>query len=326
MNRYIAIILLAVFWGCSHEVENNSYPVKDKIVLLNSLAESFSIINKDSDSIKSDVVLTGNAPNQIIQDGDYLYLVNSFDNNVLKYDVSNFKLLSEIYLGKGLNPYMMDIDDSYIYVSCWLTNELKVIDKVSEEVVKTVSVGSNPQGVLSVDGNVYVTNVNYTGSSFGVSSFSLIDIDTMEIIKTVELPYKNPQTLFYVESRGEIHIIFTGIHGESDGGVAIVKDGVVIGSFDIGGSPFFSEGGIGDDKVFLSDNGCIRSYDLSTLGVYEPHDIDYKERITSSIVVGDKLYMSTFETGKILVYNKDSLQKLTELQGSNGAQQLLYIK
>lgn len=333
MNRVFTFIIVLFLFSCAQEVEDNDIDIRGKIVAFNGLAESFSVIDPDSLSISNDVALTGKAPNQMVHNGESLYLINSLDNNIIKYDIGTFEILSEIYLGSGKNPYMMDIDDKYIYVSCWMSDSVIIIDKSSEEIVTEISVGARPQGVLAVENRLYVTNVNYAYDEdkdkfvFKTGSYSLIDTDNLELIKNIDLEYKNPQTLLYNEVWDEIHIICSGSNSnESDGQVVVVKNDSVLKSFNIGGSPVYGEGSITGNRVFLSGIGSIRSYNLDTYEVYEATDLGVDEFIPSVIIADDRIYVSIFSLSLVKIYDLVNLDHIKDLQGSDGVQQLLYIQ
>ena len=63
--------------------------------------------------------------------------------------------------------------EQYVYISNFNSNNVSVIDTANDNVTATVSVGSNPQGVIvTANGkNVYVKN-------FGDSTVSVIDTAT----------------------------------------------------------------------------------------------------------------------------------------------------
>jgi len=107
---------------------------------------------------------------ELTPDGKQLYITGNLSDNVIVLDLAS-GAMDPIWLdpanpavGTTFQPYQtaMTRDNKYAYVSCQLTNEVRVIDRDSMKVVKSIPVGTFPL-ILAVtpdDRFVYVANRN----------------------------------------------------------------------------------------------------------------------------------------------------------------------
>lgn len=276
LTLLIAIILI----GCEKsttepQVENSS----KTIYTLNGSAETLSKINMEDSTITLDIITTGAIPNKIkIYDGK-IYVVTSGEDNIKIIDPNDDTHVSEIIgLDAGSNPWDITFaSNSKAYVSNWLTNTVSVIDLVSATVIKNISVGQNPEGLIYKDGKVYVTNTGFV--SWGIysnPSVSVIDVTTDEVISTISTPL-NPQDLAFAPD-GKLHVICTGDYATSFGKVAIIDvnsltmvDSVVLG--DSPGDIEITDDGIGYCTAWGDGtNGFLYSYNCETKTVINSSD------------------------------------------------------
>lgn len=336
MNRLLFIISI-LFLSCSVENRTLSNDSRGKIVAFNGLGETISLIDPIDRSIKNDIALTGVSPNHIKQDGDNLYLVNSLSNSIYIYSVSTLELVREVYLGIGINPWMIEYDSNNIYVTSFLKGEVLVISNKSYDIVSKIDVGTTPQALLVVKDFLVVTNTNYNGSedSYSTGSLTIIDPKTLtplnEIILELESEYRgiNPQSMFFIPESNKLYIVCSGDYrSDSDGLIFIyrVDDFSLEEVIEIGGSPYFSEGGIDGDIVYLGGIGSIRSFNLNSHLVYDPLPYNIGDFIPSVIFHDNFIYTSMFNRDELHIFEKTLTNRVKILQGSHGIQQLLYIK
>lgn len=334
MNKLITLLII-LLCSCSIEENSNSVNSSGKIVAFNGLGETLSIVDPLDKTINNDIALTGISPNHMVQDGEMLYLVNSLSNSLSIYSTLTMELLYEVYIGSGKNPWMVDFDSEMIYVTCFLTGELVVISKVSYEIISTIDVGITPQPVLVLDEFIIVGNTNYRGStdsydtgSLGIINRSSLTIDSEINLESLSGYYGiNPQSMFYDSNR--LFIICSGDYrSESDGLIFIynLNDFTLEEVVEIGGSPLYSEGGIGGDRVYLGGIGSIRSFSLSSYEVYEPMLFSSSDFIPSVIYYNNYIYSSMFNRDELYIFEDSLDSRIGILQGSDGIQQLLYIK
>jgi YVTN family beta-propeller protein len=127
-------------------------------------------------------------------DGQYLYVANNLSSSVSILRSADGELIDQIVLAADVNPLVRSTkyqplqvvltpDDRFAYVSCYNSNEVRVIDTSSRQVVHTIAVGAKPYLLqLTPDGKyVYVAN-------WGSNNVSVIDAASYQVINTIESP------------------------------------------------------------------------------------------------------------------------------------------
>jgi YVTN family beta-propeller protein len=163
------------------------------------VSPSLSIVNLDASdpkkAVDNEIILLGNAPNDIQVKGNLGYVVNTLSNNVQVIDLRRKISLGTIPIGDGTLPEKLGfVNRTKAYVTCNATNEVRVIELNTRQVVKAIPVGSAPWGVTVLNGKAYVTNtaaifdpvtqqVNY-----GDSSVTVIDTQTDSVLTTIPVP------------------------------------------------------------------------------------------------------------------------------------------
>ncbi len=107
---------------------------------------------------------------QITPDGKQIYITGNLSDNLIVYDIASGSL-NAIWLnpanpvvGTTYQPYqtVMTKDNKFVYVSCQLTNEVRLISRDSSKFVKSIPVGTYPLIMdITPDGQyIYVANRN----------------------------------------------------------------------------------------------------------------------------------------------------------------------
>ena len=332
MNKILMTLILLIFFSCAIVQESDVTDIRNNIIFFNGLAESLSIMDIKSETIKNNVKTTGIWPNHITYDTD-LILVNSGDNTLSILNIDDLELKKEIYLGSGKNPWMAFPvpETKYIYVSCYLTDQVIKVDRVSGEILVTISVQKNPQGGVILGKKLFIGN---TGSD----SISVINIMTDIVEQTIILPNVqnrtklNPQTIIGFDNKNEIHVVCSGINNfvNSDGVIMVLTSDTyeVKSVIETGGSPVYSEGSINEKSKTVNLYGTtgITAYNYETYEIVET-GVD-NLFISGLIYIPDtnKFYASDFDADSILIYRGDDYSYEKSVQASDGPQQLLYIK
>lgn len=128
-------------------------------------------------------------------------------NNSKKVEIVNIKNFKHIYTITDLSypRYIIPVRAGI----CYLTNgknpgEIKVIDTDKKEVIKTITVGNQPENLLLSGNKVFVAN----GAWGHDSTISIIDALTDELIET--LPVGDGATDITVDSNGNIWVLCQG--------------------------------------------------------------------------------------------------------------------
>lgn len=133
---------------------------------------------------------------QLTHDGRYLWTANQLSDNMAVIDVANDSVIAIVKVDPSVpdipsgpnqfGPYQLVFspDDRYAYVTCTKSDQVRVVDTQTRQLVKTISVGANPLILDSTpDGRfVYVANRGRGGSPS--TSVSVIRTsDNTELLK-----------------------------------------------------------------------------------------------------------------------------------------------
>ena len=82
--------------------------------------------------------------------------------------------------------YITQVSEGKAYLSEWGTDVIHVIDLNNYEIIKSISVGQDPEEIVVSNGFAYVCN---SGNSFGSidNTVSVIDISNDEVVNTLVL-------------------------------------------------------------------------------------------------------------------------------------------
>lgn len=102
--------------------------------------------------------------------------------------------------------------NGYAAYVCNFDGTVSVIDLTTYEVVKNISVGANPDGMIQVGNELYVSNSG--GLNFPVydSTVSVIDMSTREVVNTIETRINC--TKMVSDSQNEIYILSNGNYSD----------------------------------------------------------------------------------------------------------------
>ncbi|MBU1078109.1 MAG: YncE family protein [Spirochaetes bacterium] len=340
-NRIILllfILLLTAVSGCIQPepfepiLRSGSADLKDEVYIINSLAETVSIIDCASLTIKNDVFETGLWPNHLVFNNNQGYLVNSGDNNIQVFDEDTLNHLYYIDIGVNSNPWMALFQNNaqIAYVPNFVAGDVAVVDVIQKKVINRIGTGKGPEGCALAGSKLYVGNTawSYETYDFQQGTVSIIDINSATVIKTI-LTGKNPQSLIAFPSRNEVHVICTGINsgGGSDDGTINIIDTVsdqIIHTITIGGSPGFWAIDTAYQSVYLAGIGGIQVYNYETREVINgsanyliPEGDDHFSGITLDTAY-NRIFICNFSKDRIIVLDRSTKAVIKEIQGSDG--------
>lgn len=93
---------------------------------------------------------------RLSSDGHYLYTANEYGDNVSKIDVWSKKVVAVIPLAADVplfpadnyepvyKPFQVAVTDSFVYVTCYASNDVRVIQRSLDSVVTVIPVGKGP--------------------------------------------------------------------------------------------------------------------------------------------------------------------------------------
>lgn len=125
--------------------------------VVNNLGRTLSKINLTTNQVVNDIEALGEAPNQVVIQGDHAYVVNSLDHTIQIIDLTTENKTGYIIIGEPRNPFHMAfVDSQYAYVTNLMTNSISKVDVISKTVVGEYGVGLAPEGLMVVGDKLYV--------------------------------------------------------------------------------------------------------------------------------------------------------------------------
>ena len=132
------------------------------------------------------------------------YIVVSNSNKVVVANSKDMEHITEISENINTPRYITQVSEGKAYLSEWGTDVIHVIDLNNYEIIKSISVGQDPEEIVVSNGFAYVCN---SGNSFGSidNTVSVIDISNDEVVNTLVLNDK--PTSASVDGLGNIWVI-----------------------------------------------------------------------------------------------------------------------
>lgn len=308
------------------------------LVIGGTLSETLSLLSIKGENyftLKNDVQLAGSGINQMTYHEGELYTVNSLSNSVVVYDGDDLSVQREISVGAGNNPMnMVFYEDRKAYISNFLTNTVSFYDLSKSEgnAIAIIDLPSDDElprsgdeqtwarpGALAVaEGKVYCAMANLTGTMVagGPGLIAVIDPESNELSKVIELTGMDTVGLLHDEPNGILYSISAGVYSTDsgftgNGAVEIIDPSTdsVTKVIEVDGAPF---------EMVLAANGTaylnngkeakILSFDTESFQFYEPIDIrDPEDSLGLSFASGlapdgnGYLYAAEFNHDKLFV-------------------------
>ena len=169
-----------------------------------------SFLNFATDAVTNDIFASANSRTvgDVLQsaciNGDNIYLVA---NNSNKVEVARKADMVSVGVIESLDgPRNMVVVNGKGYITQWgAGGNVKVINLTTNQVSKTIKVGTGCEGLINVNGKIWVAN----GGGLGVdSTISIIDPATDAVVKTIRVA-KNPQKIT-IDKSGNVWALCTG--------------------------------------------------------------------------------------------------------------------
>ncbi len=257
------IMLLALFIGGCTQPAPSDNPVpqsEEVVVVVNNLSETYSYYLPESHDIVLDIDTTGSAPNDILIDGNYAYIVNSGfggSPSIMKIDLERDSLIAYYVFPDGSDPYGIAEDGDNIYVTCMKTDMLYQFGPYLR-VQDSVRVGKSPEWLTVKDGKIFVacTGYNFSDYTFGEGNIAVVSRGPQGLYVEDSL-YAGINTQDVDIIGDTLYALATGNYGDVTGKIYIylVSDtGLILrDSIGVGNSPGY----------MYSYNGCLYLADWS---------------------------------------------------------------
>lgn len=240
----------------------------DRLLVINGLAETLSLIDRAADSTALTVQTLGLSPNEMDIGSGVVLLTNSISDNLWVLDSDTYGIVDIIAFPDGDNPYdVAVIDDTLCAVSLTVANSVMLVNYANGDTLTRVPVGTSPQGMCVQDSLLWVANTGFDYNTFlyGQGTVTVISPLSGSTVTTIDVG-TNPQVIAEAAD-GTVHVLCTGNFFDQFGIVYVISATslTVVDSLVLGGSPgdlVFTTDGVGYVAAGgWVDSGLVYRYD-----------------------------------------------------------------
>ncbi|MDX1429235.1 MAG: hypothetical protein R3282_03055 [Rhodothermales bacterium] len=154
--------------------------------------------------------------------GDRIYVASNTGNRIDVFAAADGQQVSQI-TDVSSPRYIARWTSSRIVVTNLFDNTLSIVDIEGGEIIATIAVGANPEGVLVRGSEAFVANHAFGGGN----SLSVVNLNTENVARTIEVDCDGPRFVF-VDAQQDLLVVCTGqvlfdsefnVIGETDGAV-----------------------------------------------------------------------------------------------------------
>lgn len=171
-------------------------------------------VNASNIGIKNEPALatTGPTLNSIVDDGEYLWIVESGSNTVSRYHPGRDEYQKGfVDVGNGKNPYDIAVPEqgTRVFITNYEADSITVADRNTGEVVQRIrsSKFAKPSDITVTERAIYVTNVNYEQRRYGEGSVTVISRQSFQVAGNISTANKNPQYIETFKKDGKPHLL-----------------------------------------------------------------------------------------------------------------------
>lgn len=189
-----------------------------KLITCNWYSQDLILINTESmgiiSNLGSDVQFIGG----FASNGNTFYATSQFGNTIYKIledgnntaiSIDNKPTVQESAAGTP-DPYriIMSPDKGHYFISCTNTNEVRMMDAATDQLVRVIPVGVNPQEMVvsSTQPYLFVSCMNDTISALEIGSVYVINYNTGDIVKKITGKFFQPYALASDDKNGVLYI------------------------------------------------------------------------------------------------------------------------
>ena len=265
----------------------------------------------------------GGIGNDAIIYGSKLYIVMNGSGNVTVLNASNAIFLKQIsFLINTINkqPRYAVGARGKVYVTAY-DNTVSVIDTTSLSIIKTITVGANPEGIAASANYIYVANSGGFNATPD-STISLIDLNTETEIRKIKVgvnPYK-----VEINTAGNVFISAYGDYGNIPASISVINGAVNLTSTNLGSNFSYSNIRIAGDIAYLYNNyggtGTAKVYNTATnsivrnefitdaTAVQTPYGLNIDEQ-NGDVYIADAINFTS--AGKVTCFGSNGVKKFS---------------
>lgn len=224
--------------------------------------------------------LLGDTGNDMMIVGDIMYIVVNNSNRLEIVDLKTWTSIKSIEMSKdnvGSSPREIIEHDGKVFVTNF-NGYVAVIDSVNnfQNPIDWIKVGTQPEGIVSLNKKIYVANSNYESTTFTTNpgSISIIDPSTLTVEETINNVGHNISGLTR-DAYGDLYIISRGNYSDISPGLVVFNSTSKTSdtTFDMGAQLIRING----DEGFIS------------VGAYEPPTYAFVAKVVKLDVKADTL-------------------------------------
>ena len=216
--RLLLLSLIIIISGCSKDNPEpiitgnyeNGYFITNEGAFIGGVG-SISFVDENG-IVENDVFLRNNSFSlgNIVQSmniiNDKVYIVENGSGSIKIASKDSIIFITSIDVASP--RYIEKVSESKAYLTDWETNAIHVINTESDEVIKTIPVGSDPEKIAVVNGKAYICNRGHSQSGPIDNTISVIDVNTDQIITTISVNDK-PNSIV-IDENSNIWVLCAG--------------------------------------------------------------------------------------------------------------------
>ncbi len=286
MKKLIIVLLLLIYiTGCdespsiSDDFRNDPYTNVMLIVnegLYGQNNSTLTLYSTSKDEVTQQIYYTqnegkrlGDTANDAEIFGNKAYIAVTQSNKIEVIGLDDYKTLGYIDFGEDSAPREITIvSETEAYVTCLGKNELCKFNPTSMEVIASVGVGQQPEGVAVSNGHIFVANSGYSADS----TVYVINQSNFTVTDTIVIT-KNPRFVLK-DLSGDIIVVASGVYdGVGEGGVyKISSTNLEITDFiKIDKNP--GECAVDGEYLYVANSDGLHKIDITNFSGYDGNNI-----------------------------------------------------
>ena len=265
----------------------------------------------------------GELGNDAIIYGSKMYIVMNGSGRVTVLNAASAIFIKNIsFLNSTVNkqPRYAVGARGKVYVTSW-DNTVSVIDTTSLAIIKSISVGANPEGIAASSNYLYVANSGAFNATPD-STVSLIDLTTELEIRKIKVGV-NPAKI-EINSAGNVFVSAYGNFSNIPASVSVINGSTNTTSTNLGSSFAYTNirifgdiaylyntyGGTGTAKVYNTATNTVVRNEFITDGtvVQTPYGVNVDEQ-NGDVYIADAGNFTT--AGKVICFNSIGVKKFS---------------
>ncbi len=194
---------------------------------------------------------------------EYIIIAVDVSSQIEIVEANTLKSVAQIPLfdgGLAKEPRRVIVNSNKAYI-CNYDGTVSIIDLYTYEIISTLNVGANPDGMVIIDNLLYVSNSGGLNYPMYDSSITIINMDSEQVTGDIETRINSSKML--VDADDEIYLLSTGNYADINPALLRIdsQTNSVIETFDIP----ITDMAIYDDWIYYYDSSLKQISRMNTL-------------------------------------------------------------